>query len=362
MIALAYDPLSVPNNKVGIHILFPAELNEASKLVNTAGGEWGYVTIPLSQNDYDLNKWQDFMDKARELHLIPIIRLATQIDQFNTTVWEKPNDYDVIDGVNFLNSLSWPTKNRYVVVYNEVNRGDEWGGKPDASEYSNILDLAAEKFHNASRDFFVISAGLDNAAPDAPDFYINEYTFLYQMEQSFPQVFNKIDGIASHSYPNPGFTGTPNDDSTMSIHSFLYESDQINSYVGKQLPVFITETGWDKDKIGEAKTAEFYKYSFENVWNDSRIAAVTPFILSAGTGSFPKFSFISTNGDKNLLYQAVKNLPKIKGTPQISPLKIEKQKTMTELPVKDFRKPDETRIKFQKAATRQILELILGIH
>lgn len=360
--SFAYDSLSTDNNKIGIHILFPGELTEAAKLVNSNGGDWGYVTIPLPENDYDLNKWQDFMDNAKELHLIPIIRLATQIDQFNTTVWEKPDEYDVIDSVNFLNSLNWPTRNRYVVIYNEVNRGDEWGGKPDALEYSGILDLAIDAFHNANSDFFVISAGLDNAAPDSPDFYINEYTFLYQLEQLSPQTFTKIDGIASHSYPNPGFTGTPSDDSSMSIHSFTYESDQINSYAGKDLPVFITETGWDKDKVGELKVAEFYKYAFENVWNDPKIVAVTPFLLSAGTGSFPKFSFISQNGDKNLLYQALKDLPKVKGKPQTTSLIKQKQNTNPTLPVKDFRKPSENRIKFQKAATRIILREILGIH
>ena len=41
------DPLAAPNNKIGIHIMFTSELEEAAKLVNSAGGDYGYVTITI---------------------------------------------------------------------------------------------------------------------------------------------------------------------------------------------------------------------------------------------------------------------------------------------------------------------------
>src|SRR3990170_4327364 len=106
-----YDPLSLKNNKFGIHILFPEELSEASVLVNSTGGDWGYVTIPIKASDKDLVKWQTFMDNSARFHLIPLIRLATEGDYFNNSSWSKPTEYDVLDFANFLNSLSWPTKN-----------------------------------------------------------------------------------------------------------------------------------------------------------------------------------------------------------------------------------------------------------
>ena len=56
----ASDPLSMPNNKIGIHILFTSELNEAANLVNTSNGDWGYVLIPIQSGDKDLKKWQSF--------------------------------------------------------------------------------------------------------------------------------------------------------------------------------------------------------------------------------------------------------------------------------------------------------------
>src|SRR3990172_13014425 len=68
-----YDPKSVPNNKIGIHILFPSEIHKAKDMINSNGGDWGYVTIPIQAGDKDIRKWQNFMDEARSLHLIPIL-------------------------------------------------------------------------------------------------------------------------------------------------------------------------------------------------------------------------------------------------------------------------------------------------
>src|SRR3989338_4464705 len=107
----SYDPVSRTNNIFGIHILFPAELEKAAKLVNSSGGDWGYVTIPIQYGDRDLDKWQDFMSEAQRNHLIPIIRIATEPYFKNTGVWRKANDYDIVDFANFLNSLQWPTTN-----------------------------------------------------------------------------------------------------------------------------------------------------------------------------------------------------------------------------------------------------------
>ena len=90
------NPLDHPNNKFGVHILFPSELPDAAKLVNSNGGDWGYVTIPIQAGDKDVTKWQDFLDQCGKLHIIPIIRLATEGDYFNTAVWRKPSPLDIL--------------------------------------------------------------------------------------------------------------------------------------------------------------------------------------------------------------------------------------------------------------------------
>lgn len=308
-----YNPLLTPNNKFGVHILFPSEIDAASQLVNSSGGDWGYVTIPISLNDLDLQKWQTFMNKAKTDHLIPIIRLATSNDYFNTVVWAKPTDANILDLANFLNSLVWPTKNRYIIVFNEPNRSDEWDSQFNASEYAKLLNYAVTVFKSKNPDFFIISAGLDNAAANSKTAE-NEYSFLYDMNQSVPGIFSQIDGMGSHSYPNPAFVGAPNETSDESVKSFYHEEHLIGQFTNKQLPIFITETGWDQNKIPPDIVAQYFKYAFENVWTDKNIIAITPFLLEAGS-PFSQFSILTPSGNPTVISKEISSIPKIKGAP-----------------------------------------------
>lgn len=311
-----YNPLSIKNNIFGIHILYPEEISGASTLINSANGDWGYVTIPIKASDRNLDKWQTFMDNARKYHIIPIIRIATDGDYFDKISWSKPSEYDVLDFANFLNALNWPTKNRYVIIYNEPNRGDEWGGIPNATEYAKILDYAVNIFKEKSEDFFIISAGLDNASINISNQSINNFTYMYQMNDAVPGIFAKIDGISSHSYPNPAFSSPPSF-SKMGIYSFYYQNQLANTISGKNLPVFITETGWSSDNVPQDLQADYYKDSFTNFWNDKNIVAVTPFIFTANQGAFQQFSFIK-NGEETGIYKQYNNFPKLKGEPQLT--------------------------------------------
>lgn len=312
------NPLSVPNNKFGVHILFPEEFDKAADLVNSNGGKWGYVTIPIQAGDRDLEKWQGFMNKTKELQIIPIIRLAIENDYFNTIVWRKPTFADVLDFANFLNSLNWPTKNRYIVVFNEPNRGDEWGGFASPSEYAQILSYAATAFKKRNKDFFVISAGLDNAAANNSYHSINQYLFLQMMNEAVPGIFSQIDGLASHSYPNPAFSQPPSSQNRQGVASFNFERNLVKSISGKSLPIFITETGWVQDKVPDYIISLYYKDVFSSLWADESIVAVTPFLLQAYAGPFLPFSLVKSDGSPTAQYVAIKSLPKIKGTPILS--------------------------------------------
>jgi hypothetical protein len=330
-----YDPTTVTNNKFGIHILYPSELSEAAHLVNSTGGDWGYVTIPIQASDKDLVKWQDFMDNCIRFHLIPIIRIATTGDYFVSGAWSKPNSYDIIDFANFLNDLNWPTKNRYVIIFNEPNRGDEWGGTPNAAEYAQILNFSVDIFKQRSQDFFIIAAGLDNASVNIINTSIDDYSYMYQMEQTVPGIFAKIDGLASHSYPNPGFSKPP---SLLreGIYSFYYQQKLAENFSGKILPVFITETGWSADKVSQETQSQYYIQSFTNYWNDSNVVAVTPFIFNAAQGPFAQFSFIN-NGNKNKIYYAFFNFKKNKGAPNLNPIALAITKVNSNFPTEHFK-------------------------
>ena len=112
----AFDA-SLPNNKFGIHLAVSdrEDLINAADLVNSSGGQWGYVTLVIQENDKDKKKWQAVFDQMRTLKLIPIIRLATQ-PQVNN--WEIPSVDDIGGWIDFLDSLNWVAKDRYVILFN----------------------------------------------------------------------------------------------------------------------------------------------------------------------------------------------------------------------------------------------------
>lgn len=333
----ASDPLSVPNNKVGIHILFTDEIGDAARLVNSNGGDWGYVTIPIQSGDRNLEKWQKFMDKAASDHVIPVLRLATEGDYFNTKVWRKPILSDITDFANFLDSLNWPTINRYVIVFNEPNRGDEWGGIPNPEEYAEILSFASSFFKFKNNNFFIISAGMDNAAANSSN-SINEYDYIRGVNSYAPGIFNQIDGFGSHSYPNPGFSQEPSKVGYMSTSSFRSEKNLVKSFGAKDLPVFITETGWSREFVAEDVAARYFNSAFTSVWADSDIVTITPFLLKAGTLPFIHFSLFKEDGSKSLMYNAIEELSKIKGTPGLSSKILGEVTEKTNIPVKNFSK------------------------
>lgn len=333
------DPLLVPNNKFGVHILFPSELDEARSLVNSSGGDWGYVTIPIQAIDKNLEKWQKFMNDAKRLHIIPIIRIATENYYFNTTTWRKPEETDILDFANFLDSLDWPIKNRYVIIFNEVNRADEWGGDVNPREYGEILQYALNVFKSKNQDFFIISAGLDNAASNVAKQSMDEYKFMVQTNSAVPGVFSQIDALGSHSYPNPGFSQPPWVLGPKSINSFKYEKDLAEELSGKNLPIFITETGWSLNMVSESGMAAYYEEAFDSVWTDKNIIAITPFLLRAGGSPFAQFSLINGLGSPSLGYKAIDKIQKIKGNPILNntQIKIEIENSQKNLiPTKIF--------------------------
>lgn len=330
------DPLAVPNNKFGIHIISPSieESSPAASLVNSKGGDWGYVTVLVESGSRDHNKWQNFFDDLRRRHLIPLVRLATQPDGDH---WKIPYEGEEDAWAGFLDNLNWPTKNRYIVIYNEPNQGQEWAGSVNAKSYAKVLDKTITALKNKNSDFFVLNAGLDASAPQKPPKYEDETNFLKEMNEEVPGIFNKLDGWVSHSYPNPGFAGSPDAEGKGTVRTWEWELQKLKELgLAKNLPVFITETGWkhaegldfDKSLPSSDTLGEYFKTAFQNAWADSRIIAVTPFLLNYQEAPFDHFSFKKLTGEKQNMkilgasypeyyphYQALLDLPKISGKP-----------------------------------------------
>jgi len=311
------------NNKVGVYIY--AEVEEftdlADKLINSNGGDWGYALIPYNVKDYNETRWNKLFKNLREKHIIPIIQL------WDLELKQKNKREDQInDSAKFLNKLDWPIKQRYVTVYNEVNDKKFWGGKIDPKQYAKILNQTIDRLKQENKDFFVMN-GAFNASARTNWEYLDEKDYLKQMNKTVPGIFKKLDGWASHPYPQPNFTGSPKDSGRDSIRAYEWELSLLRRYGvdTKNLPVFITETGWphkegakeNKHYLNQYQVADNIKYAYENVWlKDDRVVAITPFTIRYNP-PYDNWSWITINNNPYPQFKAVQNIKKTKGKPPV---------------------------------------------
>ncbi len=318
------NPLQAPNNKFGIHIQSTSDLHDAANLVNSTNGDWGYVTVVIREDERKVEDWQKEFDNMRRLHLIPIVRIASKSTGNH---WEKLDTNHISDWATFLDSLNWVVKNRYIIVGNEPNHAKEWGGQVSPEEYSDYLLQFSKTLKEKSPDFFILPAGLDASAPNDIS-HMDEVKFLKNMIQKNSDIFDKVDGWTSHSYPNPGFSGLETDEGRGSIRTFEWEIDFLKKLgITKDLPIFITETGWvhpsmDKKNENASKNTKAIEtiakrlvYAFQNVWNQDKIVAVTPFILNYQENPFSQFSWRKYDGSFYEFYSTIQNIEKIAGKP-----------------------------------------------
>lgn len=312
-----YDPLRVPNNKYGIHVADTNDIPDVPALVNSTGGDWGYVTVVIPETDRNSSKWQKIFDEMRRFHLIPLVRLATKPVGDH---WTKPTKETIKDWISFLSSLNWPTANRYVILFNEPNHPQEWGGAVAPKEYAAIATKLAKDLKNASSDFFILPAGLDASAAN------DEVAFLQEVIKEQPDFLSLLDGWTSHSYPNPGFSGSPYAFSRGTLRTFYWELELLKSLgLQKNLPVFITETGWQHSQgrlfnnrlLTPEAVAANMSVAAHTVWSDANVVAVTPFVFSYQGDPFDHFSWkVFRGSDYYNHYYTYQNIQKIAGHPK----------------------------------------------
>ena len=319
-ITAIYDPLSRPNNQYGIHLADINDLSEAAKLVNSTGGDWGYVTIVITEAERNSEQWNVVFNQMRRTHVIPLIRVATKSAG---DTWIQPQTSTIQDWVTFFENLKWPTENRYIILFNEPNHAKEWGGTIDPAGYAQTVIDFAKSLKEASEKYFILPAGLDASAGSGSQ-TMDAGVFLRQAVLAQPLFLTVLDGWTSHSYPNPGFSASPNGRGKGSIRSFEWELMQLKELgLKKDLPVFITETGWSHSssvlspgRLSPAQVSEYIDTAAQDVWQDRRIAAVTPFVFSYQSYPFDQFSWKKLGSDDYYPhYFAYYSLPKERGYP-----------------------------------------------
>jgi hypothetical protein len=308
-----YDPLSVPNNIYGIGIINHSDLDDVNLLVNSSNGKWGYVTVVITEKERSKEIWQSFFDECRRKNIIPIVRVASSFENGN---WKIPDLNEIDNWVIFFDTLNWVIENRYVIIGNEPNHAKEWGGKIDPENYAKYLKEFSTKLKSSNKDYYVLNAGFDQDAPTGK-VTMDQKKYLERMLKAEPDIFNYIDGWNSHSYPNPAFSGSKLRIGRGTIKGYEWELEYLQSlHIVKDLPIFITETGWKKTKNNSDLIADNMEYAYKEIWSkNSKVVAVTPFILNYQQEPFKEFSW-KEKDSFSTIFDRVKNLQKIKGEPK----------------------------------------------
>lgn len=298
------QPIFAQGSVLGVHILHPGELEQAKQLiVTTDPASWHYVTIPLTLADVgQTEKWQTFFDEAKQDQIIPIVRLTTR---FENEAWQVPSREEVIRLLEFLNQLQWPTAERYVIVFNEVNHAKEWGGKLDPAGYAAVLRFTSQYARALSTEFQILPAAMDLAAPNGKT-TMEAFTYLRAMRSADPDVLNLVDYWNSHSYPNPAFSSSPERTTQNSLRGFTHELSFLKQETNRDFQVFITETGWVESNATRRWLESYYTYALQHVWSDPRIIAVTPFLLRGDPGPFAGFSFFDKDNQPTDQFTALR--------------------------------------------------------
>lgn len=288
---------------LGIHIMNIHELDDATALVRTDDETWQYVTIPITLNDLKKqDEWQNFFNKAKDQKMIPLVRLASKPEGAQ---WTIPTRKDIVDLLGFLDKLDWPTEDRHVIIFNEVNHAKEWGGKIAPEDYTEILRFAADWAHSEQNRYIVLPAAMDLAAPNGRE-TMEAFTYLNRMHKHDPEIFLTVDAWNSHSYPNPGFSSSPRNTAQNSIRGFEHELAFLKEKTGKDYQVYITETGWVENRVTRRWLESYYTYALQHIWTHPQVVAVTPFVLKGDPGPFSEFTFLDKNNKPTVHYTSLR--------------------------------------------------------
>lgn len=276
---------------LGVHLLSPDELS--SVIAYRGKAESFYITVPYHLSDRRVATWNHFFELTREHKITPILRLSTDFDA-EKGYWRRPTRKQIVDGADFLSTIDW-RGNRMVILFNEPNHANEWGGAVDPWDYADTAMFTASWLHTEPVPYLVLPAGLDAAAPNGPH-TLDSFNFWTQVFSRQPDLVNWINGWASHSYPNPGFTASPYKTGKNSLRGFEEELKFLSQFSKSDLPVYITETGWRQTRQIAPLLKQYYLYTYEKIWSHPQVKGVTVFLLQGSPGPFSEFSLLSQVG------------------------------------------------------------------
>lgn len=302
-----------PNNPVGINLTRWTDLpylRATAELVNSNGGDWGYVTMLLLDEDRrDPLRIQRLFDQCAQLHLTPIIRVGTSFDVAQQ-LWKRPAPGDPYLWRVFFDQLRWPTTARYILVGNEPNLSREWGGVVDPAGYALYLARWPGVFAHDAR-YWIFNGALDASNDTLMPDRLDEFEFLEGMRAAVPDIFARLHGWASSPYHF--YWGTE-----LRYTYRAYESEL--AAIGRELPVIITEFHPQhvEDPI---HVANWYDTAFAHWLADPRVLAATPMFWNPESERFWMYG-VRRDGlleTTSPTYHRIRRLRKVTGSPEYQP-------------------------------------------
>jgi hypothetical protein len=306
-----------PTNRFGIGFVGPGDPSDLDRAADLAG-PGGFVKLIFPGVRRDTAgpdaPWSMAIRDAYARDLVPVVRVGPPWDDGAVREQADPGSDHlrytelaaayrrVVEGLPL--RAGWPI---YVEVHNEPNLCYEWrctagsvaggwiSGAQMAAEYAALLRDVADALHAIGDSrVHVLNAGLApggvrrcECGTDGFEAGNTSLDFLRDMQSAVADVFDRVDGFASHSYPAAGFGHTffvPYDRASTGLHVFDRELETIGH---PELDVFLTETGWcqpgercrenggSRDDI-----AGWTEAAYRDVWlTHPRVRAVMPFIL-----------------------------------------------------------------------------------
>ncbi len=139
-------------------------------------------------------------------------------------------------------------------IWNEPNLDSEWGGPPDAAQYTALLQTGYDGIRAGDPQAIVVSAGLATTGGSAEDLALSrrlysatrvapDLTFLHDMYKHGAK--GHFDALGSHPFGGPDPAEThPSAASGPIYFRRAEEQHQVMLEYGDESPIWATEVGW----------------------------------------------------------------------------------------------------------------------
>jgi len=326
-----------PANRYGIG--YVNEGNAADHdLTARLAGPGGWVLLIFADVRPDRHaaeaSWKQSVADAYARDLIPVIRMAPPWgDRRVRNMGESPTSYKALGAAyrdiiaDLPRRAGWPL---YVHVHNEPNLCYEWqcdagSGWLDettlASEYAHMLADVADAIHSLGDPLVKVTNGAlapgsvlacECAYPNDGGYQggTTALTYLAKMKAAVPDVFNKIDVFASHSYPSEGEGWGFFCDYDAAMPGLKFFEKELQAIGKPAMEVIISETGWATEGDGHSwsrdQIAQFTVKAYQNVWlTHPNILGVTPFMLR--DPAWDRFAWVDGASQPYPVYTAVRS-------------------------------------------------------